>query len=148
MHIVFGFRLCCLPQRVDDFVDGEGTILLPKPTGPISLPLSVLLCLLLLQLNLSLHPPCHSTHFLSSLDLRILHPLTSSPHPSCTVTDPSGNCFESARHFCVVAVYLCWGHGGPEPQSLSALGLEVKLPNSFTALRQKTLILDQCGFTV
>lgn len=102
----------------------------------------------LLQLNLSLSlrlaiPPIFSPF------LDLTSPLLpSSPHLSCTVTDPSGNCFESARHFCVVAVYLCWGHGGPEPQFLSVLGREVKLPNSFTALRQETLILDQCGFTV
>lgn len=62
---------------------------------------------------------CHSTYFLSSLDLTLLPPPPLSSHLSCTVTDPAGNCFESARHFCVVAVYLCWGHGGRRAPSLS-----------------------------
>lgn len=155
MRVVFEFRLCCLSHRVDDFVDGDGTISPPDPNPQVQfLSLFLLLPFFLLQLNLFLPLPFHSTYFLSSLDLTLLPrflplpPLPPLPPLSCTVTDPSGNCFESARHFCVVAVYLCWGHRGPEPQLLSALGLEVKLPDSFTALRQKTLILDQCGFTV
>lgn len=102
----------------------------------------------LLQLNLSLPPQCQSTYFLSSSDLPP-SPLLSPPHLLCTVTDPSGNCFESARHISVVAVYLCWGgEQGPEPQSLSAPRLEVKLPGSLASLHQKTLSLDKCDFTV
>lgn len=146
-------RLRRISLRVDDFVDGDRTILPSKTQRSnfyLSFSLSFFFCnLILLSPRLAI-PPI----FFPSQNSLLPHTLPPHPLPLllfsslCTLTDPSGNCFESARHFCVVAVYLCWGHRGPEPQFLSTLGLEVKLPNSFTDLCQKTLILDQRGFTV
>lgn len=95
-------------------------------------------------------PPIFSATSSFSLSTYFLAAVSSLlPASPCAVTDPAGNCFESARHFLGCNCLFVLEGGCMRGSGASVLlRLEVKLLNSFTVLCQKALIPDQRGFTV
>lgn len=117
------------PKRLDDCVNSRRTISAsPKDASSISAPSflfpnSFFICNLIF---LSISSPLL---FRSTL-------IPPMPHLSRAVTDPSGNCFETARHFCVVAVYLCWGAWRFRGQVHSPFSAEVKPSDSLPVVEE------------
>lgn len=129
-------------ERVDDFIDGDTTISPPQLAALISLPLYFLsLPIFPLQPNLPLSPavlppPPPSPPLRSFLFLFFL--ISSSlPHSDGSFRKLFRVCQTFFFFVCCRCLFVLGGTQVPDTRSLLALGLEVKLPNSFAAPRPK-----------